>query len=322
MTANEIIQEIEKRRLRRLQERAKVFRQTVCRASDIGDCDREIYYQIVNWEQKPVPEPERQARFEEGIEQHHRVHRDLMEDGFEIIEAERPFELKGRNGKVIISGHIDGKIHLQGARLAYEVKSLNPNLFAQINCIEDFNKYEWARKFPRQMQCYIFGQNDEEGIYILNDCLGHRKFFSVQLDLEQTEKILQRCELVMDCVEKLTPPPFHKDYSVCRRCWAFGRVCAPDIEIKGAEIIEDPEIEEALKRWEELKASVREANVLDKRIKEYFENRPDVIVGDFHITGQKVKRHLKATEERDIEFWQMKTERIKGGDKDEREKED
>jgi len=302
--------------------KAKVFRQTVCRASDIGDCEREIYYQIVNWKDRPAPDPELQARFEEGIEQHQRIRKELLEDGFDVVEAEQPFEIKGRNGKVIITGHIDGKIRMQGVRLPFEAKSLNPNLFAQINCIDDFNKYIWARKFPRQMQTYEFGENEEDGIYILSDCLGHRKFFSVQLDLEQTEKILQRCELVMDCVEKGTPPPFHKDYSVCRRCWAFGRVCVPDIEIKGAEIIEDPEIEEVLKRHEELKPSLKEGNVLDKRIKEYFKNRPDVIVGDFHITGQMAKKHLKATGEKDIEFWQMKIERIKGGEKNETERED
>jgi len=312
MTANEMIQEIQKRRLQRLLAKAKVFRQTVCRASDIGDCEREIYYQIVNWKDRPAPEPELQARFEEGVEQHQRIRKELLEDGFDVVEAEQPFEIKGRNGKVIITGHIDGKIRMQGVRLPFEAKSLNPNLFAQINAIEDFNKYIWARKFPRQMQTYEFGENEEEGIYILSDCLGHRKNFAVNLDYEETEKILQRCEYVMDCVEKNTPPPFHKDYSVCRGCWALGRICAPDIKIKpGVEILDDPEIEIELKRREELKALRDEYEALDKHAKDYFKNRPEVVVGDFHITGKEVVKHLKATEERDIKSWQVKIERIK-----------
>lgn len=319
MTAQEMIAEIQKRRLQRLQAKAKVFRQTVCRASDIGECDREIYYQIVNWQDKPAPDPELQARFDEGIEQHQRIRRELLEDGFDVVEAERPFELKGRNGKVIITGHIDGKIRIQGVRLPFEAKSLNPNLFTQISCIEDFNKYVWARKFPRQMQTYEFGENEEEGVYILSDCLGHRKFFAVQLNYEETEKILQRCEYVMDCVEKGTPPPFHKDYSVCRRCWALGRVCTPDIEVKGAEIIDDPEIEAVLIRHHELAPKKKECDSLYGQIKEYFKNRADVIAGDFHITGKEVTQHYKAAEAKDIASWRIKIERIKGGEEDERE---
>lgn len=324
MIAEEIIEKIKQRRLWRLEGQAKkLYRQTVCRGSDIGECDREIYYQIVNWADRPPKDPEVQARLNEGIEEHKKARRELLEDGFDVVEGERPFDLRGRNGQIIIVGHIDGKIREEGVRLPFEVKSLNPNMFAQINCIEDFNKYLWARKFPRQVQSYQFGENMEEGIFILSDCLGHKKYFPLQLDYDQMEKILQRCEYVMDCVEKKTPPPFHKDYSVCRRCWALGRVCAPDIQFKeGIEIIDDPGIELELKRREELKPSKEEYGALDKHVKDYFKNRPEVIVGDFHITGKEVIRHLKATEEKDIKSWQTKIEYLKGGEKDERKGED
>jgi len=315
--AEKIIEEIKRRRLQRLQAQARKQRQTVCRASDIGECAREIFYQIINWEDKPKTEPELQARFNVGNEEHKKIRRELLEDGFDVVEGEKPFEIKGRNGKIIIVGHIDGKIRMEGVRLPFEAKSLNPNLFTQINCIEDFNKYVWARKYPRQMQTYEFGENMEEGIYILSDLLGHKKYFAVQLNYDETEKILQRCEYVMDCVEKGSPPPFHKDYSICRRCWALGRVCAPDIHIKeGVEIIDDPSIELELKRREELKPSRAEYSALDKHVKDYFKNRPEVVVGDFHITGKEVVRHVKATEEKDLKSWQTKIEYLKGGDKD------
>lgn len=318
MIAEKIIEEIKKRRLWRLEQHAKVSRPTVCRASEIGECDREIFYQITAWNYRPVPEPELQARFDQGKEEHQRIRRDLLEDGFEVLEAEKPFDVKGRNGKMVLVGHIDGRIRWEGLALPYESKSLIVTLFAQIDCLEDFNKYLWARKYPRQIQAYMFGENEEEAVYILDDCLGHRKFFPVQLDYEQTEKILQRCEYVMDCIEKGNLPPFHKDYSVCRRCWALGRVCTPDIQLKeGIEILDDPDIELELKRREELKPSKEEYAALDKHVKDYFKNRPEVIVGDFHITGKEVVRHQKAAEERDIKSWQVKIELIKGGEQDE-----
>jgi CRISPR/Cas system-associated exonuclease Cas4 (RecB family) len=318
ITAQEAIKEIEKRRYQRLQSEAKNFRQTICRASSIGECDRELCHSIIDWQVKPLPDLELQARFDEGKEQHKKVHRELLEDGFDVIEGEKSFEIKGRNGKVVCTGHIDGRISYNGIKPPFEIKSLTPNLFNQINSLEDFNKWEWSRKYPRQMQLYLFGENEEQGIYILSDCLGHRKYFPVVLDYEETERILHRCEYVMACVEEGILPPFHKDYSVCRRCWAMGRVCAPDIKLEGAQIIDDPEIEAELKRREELKELVKEFDALDKHIKDYFKEHADVLVGDFHITGKWNEKNLKPTEAKTIKYWQSKIEFLKGGEKDER----
>lgn len=313
MTGVDLIKEVEKRRTSRLEGQRKTFRQTTCRASNIGECDRQLYYEIVNWADKPPVDLETQARFDEGIEQHKKVRRELLEDGFEVIEGEKSFELKGRNGRVICTGHIDGKISMNETTIPFEIKSLNPNIFAQINTLDDFNKYQWARKYPRQIQLYLFGENKEIGIYILTDCLGHRKYFTVKLNYEQTEQLITRCELVVESVERKVPPPFHKDVSVCRRCWALGRLCTPPLDFgPGIQVIDDPEIEEALKRREELAESAKEHKALDKQIKEYFKERPDCLVGDFHVSGRWVETKAYTKEVPAGKYWKVKIDKIKG----------
>lgn len=311
MIANNLLEEIQIRRERRLRSLAKASRQICPRASSITECPLEMVYSIVKWDTKPLPDPTLMARFEEGKEQERKVIRELMDLGFEIVEGQKPFEIRGRKGNVILTGSIDGKCLWKDKKVPFEVKSLDPNIYNSIDSVEDFNKYEWARKYPRQMQCYLFGYNEEEGLFIITDCKGHWKLFTVTLDIEEMERILQLCEYVMDCIESNKWPDYHKNASICRRCWALGRVCTPPLEFDASvQVIDDPEIEAKLSKREALKSSSKEFVALDKEIKAYFKGRPNSLCGDFIITGKEQIRKMPPQEARDVKSWVTRIEKI------------
>lgn len=303
-------EEIQSRREAKLKSEAKIFRQVNPRASAITECNREMVLSITNWKDKPAPDIHLQARFNEGKEQERKVIRELIDLGFEVIEGQKPFELKDRKSRTILTGSIDGKILLDGKRIPFEIKSLNPNIYSQINEVNDFNRYEWVKRYPRQMQAYLYGNNEESGLFILTDCLGHIKTFPVFLDYEEMEVILKRCEYVMDCVENKTLPDYHKDYSVCRRCWALGRCCTPPLDFgEGTQVIDDPDMEFMLNRREELNNVVKEYKQIDKQVKDYFKEKPNCLVGNFHISGSWRERkecHIPASR-----YWQSKIEKVK-----------
>jgi len=310
MLAETLAQEILQRREQKLKSEAKVSRQVCPRASSIGECDREMFYSITQWQLKPPPEPILQARFDKGKQEEQQILKELIDLGFEVAESQMLFELKDKKGKVILTGSIDGKALWKDKRVPFEIKSLDPNIFSQIETPEDFNRYSWARRYPRQMQAYLYGHNAEEGLFILTNLKGSIKVMPIMLDYVEMEKILQRCEYIMDCVEKNELPDFYKDASVCRRCWALGRVCNPPMDFGPGAVVDDPEMEVKLAKWNELKPTVKEFDELDKEIKAYFKGKPLSLCGNFEIIGQERIMKLKAQEAREVKSWVIKIEPI------------
>src|SRR3990167_3304876 len=303
--------EIFKRREDRLKSLAKISRQVCPRASSIGVCEREMVYSITHWDKKSPPDVQLMARFEEGKEQERKVIRELMDLGFEVIEGQKPFELRNKAGKVILTGTIDGKCLYKDKKISFEVKSLDPNIYSQLDSPDDFNKWDWSKRYPLQMQCYLYGNNEEEGLFIITDCKGHWKIFSVKLDYAQMEEILQKCERVMENIATETLPDFYKNASVCRKCWALGKVCTPPLDFgPGIEVVDDPEIEVKLARRGEISAYSKEFANLDKEIKDYFKGRPNSLCGNCVITGTERISNLKAQEAREMKSWITKIEKV------------
>ena len=309
---NQLAQEIQKRRDEYYAKKARVSRQVCPRASSITSCAREMVLSIKHWDKKTPPDTYLMQRFQEGNDQERKVIRDLMDIGFEVSQGQIPFEIKGRGYRVIITGHIDGKLRWAGKDIPFEVKSLNPNIWNQIETADDLNKWDWTRKYLRQMQIYLYGNNEEEGLFIITDCLGHWKFLPVTFDCLQMEAILCRCEEVMDYVEgkNETPgelPEFCDDQSICRKCWAFGSLCQPPINFgEGLQVIDNEDMEETLKRREKLKETSKEYIGLDKEVKAYFKEKSHCICGNFEIIGKPGIMIKKAQEAKEIPTWTVK----------------
>jgi len=280
------------------------------RASELGHpCLRYLVYLRTAWDKRTLHSPELQMIFDEGNRQEEAVLEDLREAGFQVVEQQRPFEWK----EYQITGHIDGKILWEGEAVPFEIKSMSPYIFSEIQSFEDMknSKHWWVRKYPAQMMLYLLMDEKEYGIFLLkNKSSGQIKQIDVVLDYEFGEALIKKAEQVNKYVEEKTLPDTAFDIELCPEC-PFKHLC--DVAMnweKGVEFVEDAELEELLKQWEFLKPFAKEYDQVDKKIKKMVEGKEKLCVGPFLITGKWVEKNMKPQPARTIRFWQKKITRI------------
>ena len=287
---NKLIDEIITRRKNYLTAQIKRTPVNNFRASDIGDCDRQMVYGILNWKEKAMHDEGLQAIFEAGNREEQAVKQRLgYQLGLEFIEQQTPFEIKYRSGETICRGHIDGKILFEGQAIPVEIKSMNENVFNSIRSLDDFQKKTIHRKYLRQMQLYLYGNNMESGIFILSN-FRQEKLIPVVLDYGECENILTRLEKNWKHIkDKTYPEKINYSESICGHC-GFAHICLPNAENKGAKFIDNTVLEEKLNRREELKELKSEYENIDDEIKEIFQNIPEAFVGkNWRIIGSERK---------------------------------
>jgi CRISPR/Cas system-associated exonuclease Cas4 (RecB family) len=288
-TVNNLIDDMVESRKINLEKKIKIYPRDRFRASDIPECDRQLFYGVNNWQDRIKYDISVQSLFDAGNEAEKTVKKRLADDGFEVIEQQRDFEIKNRDGEIICRGHIDGKIEYNGQVIPIEIKSMNQNIYNGIKSLQDFGKKPYLRKYLRQMQLYLYGNNAEAGIFILTDFRTH-KLLPVVLDMGECEAILKQLERTWEAVkEKKVPEKIEYKESICGKC-SFAHICLPDVKNEGAKFINNEELENTLERREVLKQSVHEYKELDDLVKNTFKNIPVAFVGsNFHIVGKEIK---------------------------------
>lgn len=283
------IDEVVERRKATLQKKINRYPRTHFIASDIHDCDRYMVHSILDWEKRPLHDERLQAIFDAGNREEVNVKTRMMEDGWDIIHQQTPFEIKNRKGTVICRGKIDGKVMYGRTAIPWEIKSMDGNIFRSILGLEDFQRKPHLRKYPRQMLMYLFGNNAEAGLFTLSD-FRREKHVPMVLDYGECEHILQRLERNWSFVEaKEYPDRIEYDSSVCGRC-PFVHICLPEIKNEGAIQLTDDEILEDLNRWTELKPLAKEFKRLDDELKAFFRNKADVLVNlTYRVLGRPTK---------------------------------
>jgi hypothetical protein len=270
----DLLEEIVRRRGERLAGMAKGYPRSQPIASDIDpdSCLRRQVLEVVKWEDKPLSDGDRQARFEAGNRAENEIIIDLKRDGFRVEQEQVPFALKHRKtGEDALRGKVDGKIRWGVEAVPFEVKSLHPNIFAQIQTAEDWRRYWWTRKYPPQLQAYMIGHGHEWGFWIVTDLLGNWRPFRAELDLAVAERIWSFAETIVDGVKTYradgTLPEFTRDATLCAHCDFFGRSCNPPLIELGARMLDNPELHADLDRWTALREGHREYEAVDKRVK-------------------------------------------------------
>lgn len=270
------------------------YRQDHPRASSIGECSREIYYQMTEWERRPPPTIELAHRFQRGRDVEKWVTRQLLDDGWDVCETNVPFEIRENlpnyGEQIILTGHCDGRIKWNGAKPVFDVKSLNPNIWNRVNSIGDFMTMGgfWAH-YPRQILIYAYQYNESGGLLLLDDCLGHWKPIPVVLEdyLDETESALRKCKEAKVARLRGSPPPFHHDPAACLKCWAReAGVCFPPMSGgHGIRIIEDAELAEALLVMEQTEEAAKDYEAAKRRTDEQFKalGAGQYIVDDFLV---------------------------------------
>lgn len=289
-------------------------------ASDLSLCAREQALAILHWQDRPGFPIETLARFEIGKDAEAPIERRLADYGFRVQEQQRAFELKGRNGLVILRGTIDGKIKWQGKLYPFDTKTVDPLIYPRLRTLEDLKAHPFFQKWPRQIMTYEYLDNDETGFLLLQNLRGPWRLIEVPMDYEEMETILQRAEAAVDAVmairrdgesEADALPDFTTDVQACNRCWARGRVCfPPGVGADGLRVLDDDELEAKLRRREELAASAAEYGALDAEIKAVVRGKDGLLVGDFLVTGKELIVNYKAKPATTGTQWRTTIERL------------
>jgi len=272
--------------------------------SDLSECTRAMVLSITHWQDRPPFEPFVKARLNRGKLIEDAILRELAELGISVRQDRKPFEIKDDAGRRVLRGRLDGFIQWEGRReVPLECKSVDPNVFRSLKTLADFERYWYTRRWPLQLQCYLYAENLDEGILLLDDCLGHWRLLPVPIDFEVLEPIIKRCEETVAHVAAQTLPDFHPNAAVCRRCWCFNRVCIPPVENQGLTALDDPEFLTKLERREALAPLRSEYEALDDEIKERVRGKDGLVVGEFLIQGKETVTQRKAQEAKTIIGW-------------------
>jgi hypothetical protein len=276
-TLNNLVSEMIEKRRATLAAKINKYPRERFIASDIGDCDRAMVHSVLDWDKRPLHDEGLQALFDSGNREEESVKARMAADGWSITHQQTPFEIKNKKGEVMCRGKIDGKIIYNRLAIPWEVKSMDPNILRSITGLDDFKKKPHLRKYIRQMQLYLYGNNAEVGLFTLSD-FRREKYIPVALDLGECEQILQRLERNWEHVKAKTYPD-RMDYNdtICGRC-PYIHICLPDIKNCGAKFIDNQELATTLDRREELKPLAKEYETLDKEVKTAFKNIPDAVV--------------------------------------------
>ena len=300
--------ELIKRRIHRLNEKSFSYPRKNPILSDLGDCDRQIVYGVTNWKDKKMADTELLARFEVGNIMEREMVRELLDMGFDFVGGQEAIEVRGRGGVLLATGRIDGFIKWHGEKIPVEFKSMHPNVYDQVDSVEDFQKKPWLRKYTRQLMMYLYGHGKEYGMFGLTNCLGGKKWFVLYLDYAECELMLQRLENVQKNLEQKTlPERIEYREEICGRC-DFSTICLQDIVRNEADILTDDVLITDLEEREKVRDAKSRYEHLDKSIKKRLSGVSKGIAGDFLITGKNC--HRDAYEVPAIDYWKVDIKRI------------
>lgn len=255
----------------------------------LGGCVRRGVYERSHWDQRQMPDGKLLLVFEEGNRQERSVLTYIAKAGIDIIEQQAAFLWK----EYELSGHIDG-VYIDGEDpLPVEIKSMNPNIFARMFTLADFDKKPWTRAYKAQITVYMLMKNIDRAIFILKDkSTGQMRQIEVALDYDLGEACLATCEEINRHVKAATLPDQIEDREVCKKC-PFAHICLPDIQLgEELKINDDPMFEHRLDRYLELAEAKKECEAEYRIIRSEAKAQAgesgelNLVVGNYHLTGR------------------------------------
>jgi len=275
------------------------------RASEMGHpCVRYLYYMRTAWNQRPLPDVGLLEIFEEGKVQERNTEEMLRRFGLQLNQQQRAIDLAHYE----ISGSIDGNtvpininewpdwpLEDNGKPMwvPTEIKSMSPWIWDSINSYEDIiaSDKHWIKKYPGQLQIYLLGIEKPVGLLILKNKTTYRiKDIWVPLDYDLANQMLDKASAVNKAIAKDAAPD-RLETGYCREC-PFNVICQPLITTgTGAEIFENPELEELLEIRDQNAEASKLYNQADKKVKDMIKELPEVFIcGDWFVEGKLVQK--------------------------------
>lgn len=267
-------------------------------ASDIDpdSCLRRQVFELTESAKKLPITPDLKARFDVGILWERRILAELHNLGFDVVEGQTRFELKGRSGRPVLSGKIDGKLawppqhdnkfemKRHRVKFPFEIKSMHPGIFGRYRTAADLMESPFHRRYVFQLQAYMLGHGVDEGLFIITNCLGAWRLVPVKLDLDLAEQLLGFAERILEATEAYrfikdagniegtawsTATGYTDDTDECSRCGFLGVVCEPPwLSAPAPETLELPALREAVEVWRRTREAAAEHARAEKEIKE------------------------------------------------------
>lgn len=289
---NKLADEIVTKRKEQLRMNNKRFIPRNFYASSIGECTRQMVHSILDWDKKELADDGLLALFESGKKEETNIIKMLLDLGYEVVQQQNPIQIKNRKGETICTGRIDGKIIYNGVAIPYEIKSMQDYSFQQLNSIDDFENSPLHRKYIKQLQLYMYGNEIEVGMFIISN-FRQIKVIPITLNYELCELIIQQLERAWEYVKKKEyPKPISYNPKICDWC-SFNLLCTKMTENKPAEFIENKELEGMLERRAELETYYKQYTEIDERIKAPFKKNGvmNAVIGTrWEIIGKKQHR--------------------------------
>ena len=264
-------------------------------ASGRRDCVRAMALDLLHPEDAPEWTPGQLERFRRGDEREAAIVSRLMQVGpranppFRVIEGQRRFEIKDRDGALLIVGKIDGRLQFEGRseKPIFEVKS--GESYRRVEEFADLQRSPWTRKAGDQLLAYLLAEGEPIGLLII-DRPDVPAFIEVRLEdnLERAEGFLRDARTAVDVRFGKAPlPTFIDNPSVCRTCDHCGKSCAPPLDYgEGLEFCSDPELVKAAEDRKKLAEFARQYDHADDTLKKALRGRPQVAVGPYVVTGK------------------------------------
>lgn len=309
-------------------------------ASSMGHpCELHLTLWRVRGELAQPIDPSLQRVFEEGKKQESLILRELEDMGVTVLERGVAIQTDPTLKALQIHGHLDAKLDCSGLplevlaplqvaypgvdwrrkRVVAECKSLSPHWFGKL---VDYDAMmtasaHYVRSWAEQMQLYLFGHNDEAGLYVFkNKVSGAMRFVPVLLDLATCDALAQKAKRINEAVVQAqatgwvpTPIPWRED--VCSSC-PFLALCPNGQTLPTAEILADPELAALLEQRATLLPLVREYDEVKEAIDAKLEPLAgqEALVGDWRIRWRRVQKAEKLHPA--TEYWQKQITKLPG----------
>lgn len=256
--------------------------------SDVHSCARRNFYAMAEGDQRTMWDTKVQAKMNAGVEWERIIKRELSDIGFEPVLAQKTVEIV-RHGKTLARGKMDLGLEYKPTRKIYpvEVKCVQSFMFDALDRWQDFLLNPWTKKYLRQLMLYMYGENVDQGLFLICDFQGHWKLIPVFLDYEFVEQTLDLIETAFDArVSGVAPDRIPYDGQLCGRC-EFAHICIPDINsVNSVQTLDSPEAAALLEIRDAHIEAAKKVDKANRNIKKLFEGVKDGVyrIGNFIIT--------------------------------------
>ncbi len=181
---------------------------------------------------------------------------------------------------------IDGKWTTLGVA---DIKTMSGNIYPNINCYADLDRYPWTRGYKGQLQLYSLAHNYEQCfiIAVSKQNLYNIKIIQFPVDFAYCDRLLVNAKIVNEAVFLDSPPGKRNHPDQCTDC-QFAALCKPEYATGGDISIEVcAELEEILLKLEGFDLARKKIKELESRRDFLLVKGKDIVVGEYMVTWKQ-----------------------------------